>query len=254
MMDMKEASVLITGGGSGIGRSFAQKFLHAGSQVLITGRNEDKLKQAAKELPGVRIATSDIGKTEDREKLAVFIRQNLPALNFIINNAGIQRRIELAADNAKWEEKQVEIDDFISGPIHLNHLLIPLMLAHKRPSIIVNITSRGAYIPQVWAPIYSASKAALHSYTLTLRDSLQHTNCRVVEVIPPPIVGVLPDGTKKPGVPLETFVEYAFNKLKYATPDEIGFGTTANLTVEIADKALTELFEESADSVTIKRY
>jgi uncharacterized oxidoreductase len=81
----------------------------------------------------------------------------------VINNAGVKRRVPLASDTAAWPERQAEIDILFSAPVHLNHLLIPLMLRSNKPGMIVNVTSGGAFIPQVFAPLYSASKAALHS-------------------------------------------------------------------------------------------
>src|SRR6202012_4002762 len=116
-----------------------------------------------------------------------YIRENMPDITILINNAGIQRRIGLAADTASWTERQAEIDILLSAPIHLNHLLIPILLSHGQPSLIVNVTSGGAFIPQVFAPVYSACKAALHSYTMPLRHSLKNTTCRVIELIPPAV-------------------------------------------------------------------
>jgi len=89
--------------------------------------------------------------------------------------------------NATWIERQVEIDILLSGPVHLNHLLIPLLLAVNKKALIVNVTSGGAYIPQAFAPMYSACKAALHHYTMTLRHALSATQCKVAELIPPAI-------------------------------------------------------------------
>jgi short-subunit dehydrogenase involved in D-alanine esterification of teichoic acids len=111
----------------------------------------------------------------------------LPGFNVVINNAGIQRRVSLASDTAPWSERQAEIDILLAAPVHLNHLLIPLMLRSKQPALIVNVTSGGAFVPQVFAPVYSACKAALHSYTVTPRHALQGTWLRVVELVPPAV-------------------------------------------------------------------
>ena len=160
----------------------ATRLLAAGSNVLITGRSKEKLTTAALHFPGLQIFKSDVGIATEREQLALHISKAMPGINVIINNAGFQRRISLAEDKAPWAERQAEIDALFSGPVHLNHLLIPLMLSHGQAALIVNVTSGGAYIPQAFAPVYSASKAALHSYTVTLRLSLSETNIRVARI------------------------------------------------------------------------
>jgi uncharacterized oxidoreductase len=172
---VRPASVLITGGSEGIGRGLAARHLAAGNKVLITGRSQAKLEKAASELPGLLTFVNDIGRSEEREALAINVQSHFPDLNVVINNAGIQRRVSLASDAAPWHERQAEIDILLSAPVHLNHLLIPLMLCSNEPGMIVNVTSGGAFVPQVFAPIYSACKAALHSYSVTLRHALQET-------------------------------------------------------------------------------
>lgn len=137
----------------------------------------------------------------------------MPDLNILINNAGIQRRISLASDQAEWAERQVEIDILLSAPIHMNYLLIPLLLGADKSGLIVNVTSGGAYIPQVFAPVYSACKAALHSYTMTLRHSLVNTSCRVTEIIPPAVQTALAGPGLNHGVPLDEFCDTVFAAL-----------------------------------------
>jgi NAD(P)-dependent dehydrogenase (short-subunit alcohol dehydrogenase family) len=106
-----------------------------------------------------------ISKVEERHALASHVESHLPDLDVLINNAGIQRRVSLASDTVAWPERQAEIDILLSAPVHLNHLLIPLILRSNEPGMIVNVTSGAAFVPQVFAPLYSASKAALHNYT-----------------------------------------------------------------------------------------
>ncbi|ASL48720.1 Serine 3-dehydrogenase (plasmid) [Burkholderia sp. AD24] len=163
---LEHAQVLITGGGSGIGLGLAQRYLATGARVCITGRNRERLEHAARALPGLSFIVSDIADPQARERLATQVCQTLPELTVLINNAGIQRRVSLAADDAPWSSRQTEIDTLLSGPVHLTHLLIPPMLEHGKPATVVNVTSRGAYVPQPFAPLYSACKAALHSYTV----------------------------------------------------------------------------------------
>jgi len=175
--------------------------MRAGATVLVTGRNREKLDRATAALPGLLTLQNDISELKEREHLAAFASRELPVLNMLINNAGIQRRVALSVDIAPWSERQQEIDTLLSGPIHLTHLLLPMLLTLGKESAIVNVTSGGAYIPQIFAPVYSACKAAMHSFTVVLRYSLSHTKCRVVELVPPAVQTAL-GGTVPHGVPI----------------------------------------------------
>ena len=213
-VDPARAHVLITGGSNGIGWGLAARFLAAGSKVLVTGRSPEKLEEAAGAMPGLLTLVNDIGRPEHREVLAGHVRSNMPGLNVLINNAGIQRRVPLAADDAPWAERQAEIDTLLSGPVHLNHLLVPLMLSHGQPGVLVNVSSGGGFIPQVFAPVYSACKAAIHSYSITLRHALRNTPLRVVELIPPAVqTGLAGPGASAHGAPLDAFCDEVFPAL-----------------------------------------
>ena len=251
-MDLKQAQVLITGGSEGIGKALAERFLKAGSRVLITGRNKEKLEDAAQQLKTLEYLTNDISRAEEREALAMHITKVMPGINILINNAGIQRRIGLAEDHAAWSERQAEIDTLLSAPVHLNHLIIPLML--ERESLIVNVTSGGAYIPQVFAPVYSACKAALHHYTLVLRHALRHTSCRVVKLIPPAVQTALSGEGRAHGAPLKDFTDEVLKKLMESNALSIGYGPTSNLQVTISGQPLDKLFLESAARFPIALY
>lgn len=194
------------------GRSFPSG---AGSKVLVTGRNSEKLARAARELPGLLTFVNDISKPEEREALAKHVQSSMPGLNVLINNAGIQRRISLASHTASWPERQVEIDTLLSGRVHLNHLLISLMLKHSLPSLLVNVTSGGAFVPEVFAPVYSACKAALQSYTVTFRHALQQTQVRVVELVTPAVQTALAGPGSTHGVPLDDFCDQVFPALPH---------------------------------------
>lgn len=252
-MNLQQIQVLITGGSDGIGFGLAGRFMHAGATVLVTGRNREKLDKAAAALPGLLTLQNDISDPMEREKLAAFASQELPGLNMLINNAGIQRRVALAADNAPWPERQQEIDTLLSGPVHLTHLLLRLLLAPGKESVIVNVTSGGAYIPQVFAPVYSACKAAMHSFTVVLRYSLAHTGCRVVELVPPAVQTTLGDATPH-GAPLNDFCDTVFARLTTTEAESIGYGPTAHLDTVIAGQPIESLFRQSADRNPIPMY
>lgn len=221
------ADVLITGGGDGIGLGLARRFLASGAQVLVTGRDAGKLERAAAAAPGLKTLVNDIGIPEEREKLAQHLQAQHPGLRVIVNNAGIQRRIALADDQAPWAERQREIDILFSAVVHLNHLLVPLLLQHGRPALIANVSSGGALVPQPFAPVYSACKAAIHSYTVNLRFALAATPVRVVEIIPPAVRTGLAGTGVAHGADLDAFCDAVFAGLEAGQADELDFGMTA---------------------------
>lgn len=254
MMDLTHAEVLITGGSDGIGKGLAARLMAAGCKVMITGRNEAKLKAAAIDLPGLLTYSSDIGNPQDREELAVYVNEVLPGLNILVNNAGIQRRIGLAADTEGWNQRQKEMDILLSGPIHLNHLLIPLMLGNGKNALIVNVTSGGAYIPQAFAPVYSACKAALHHYTITLRHALSATKCRVAELIPPAVQTALIGPGLNHGASIDEFCDHIFTALFMSDQENVGFGPTADLRIEINGHSQDTLFSNNASRFPVDLY
>jgi uncharacterized oxidoreductase len=219
-------AVLVTGGGSGIGLGLAQRHLAAGHRVMITGRSDGRLATAAGRLPGVETFANDIAAPEGREALADHVRQAMPELDVLISNAGIQRRVGIAADRSPWDEVQNEIDILVAAPIHLSRLLVPQMLSHGRPGVLVHVTSGGAFFPQPFAPVYSAAKAALHSYTVNLRHALEATPVRVVELIPPAVATALAGPGQAHGADLDDFCDAVFPMLDGSHP-EVGFGPTA---------------------------
>jgi uncharacterized oxidoreductase len=254
-VDLANANVLITGGSNGIGLGLAARFLAAGSKVLVTGRSPEKLEQSARTLTSLLIFVNDIGKPQEREALARYVQSSMPGLNVLINNAGIQRRVPLAVDMASWAERQAEIDTLLSGPVHLNHLLVPVMLKHGQPGVLVNVSSGGAIIPQVFAPIYSACKAAIHSYTMTLRHALQKTPLRVVELVPPAVRTALGGpGASAHGAPLDEFCDEVFPELVRADRGEVGFGPTKSAEFRKIIESVEPLFEASAARFRVKTY
>lgn len=244
-------SVLITGGSDGIGLGLARRFLARGATVLVTGRSETKLAAAASSAPGLLTLANDIGDPRQREALAHHVRERLPGITWLINNAGIQRRVSLAADDAPWEQRQKEIDILLAAPVHLNHLLVPLLVSKNSPTTIVNVTSGGAYVPQVFAPVYSACKAALHSYTVTLRQSLEKTRCRVVELAPPAVQTSL--AVPAHGAPLDAFCDAVFEELVGGASSCVGYGPTVGIE-QRSRTELDDLFVQSARRAGVRQY
>ena len=191
-LSMTQWIPLVTGGGSGIGRALVDQFIQRGAKkVLITGRRESVLQATQTSYPNGIIAykVSDAGSVTDRIELFEWVRTNHPDCNALVNNAGIQRRIPMVHDTeTKWEDRVTEIEINLNGPIHLCTLFVPYFL-QKTPEVtmVANVSSGLAFIPFVAGPVYAATKAAIHSYTMSLRYSLQDTPIRVIEIIPPAV-------------------------------------------------------------------
>ncbi|CAF1324898.1 unnamed protein product [Didymodactylos carnosus] len=234
-LNLNSSTVLITGGGNGIGYSLVQKFLQAGSTVIISDCREDRLKDAKEKLNSDRLHChlGDIGKENDRIELFHWIITHYPSMNILVNNAGIQRRISMMNDfNTPWSERQKEIDINFSAPVHLCSLFIPHLLKGKQQSAIINITSDLAFIPPAFAPVYGATKAyvypyimqsssALHNFTVSLRFDLNNSNIDVYEIIPPPVRTDLGGGHPF-GEPVDEFTDHIFERIK-SGEQEIGY-------------------------------
>jgi len=182
-MKINENTILITGGSAGFGYELAKEFITLGNTVIITGRDIEKLEQAQKTLKGLEIFQCDNSQYADIEKLSNYINEKHQNLNIIINNAGIMHTMNLL--NHKLNENITqEIDINVKGTIWVTDKLLPLMKKNSNTAI-VNISSGLAFSPFPVSPIYSASKAAIHSYSLSLRKQLEHDNIKVFELAPP---------------------------------------------------------------------
>jgi uncharacterized oxidoreductase len=184
-MDLSNNTVLVTGGASGIGLAIAERFVKAGSEVVICGRRAGKLQEARAAHPGFQTRVCDLGRPAEREALAAWAVREFPRLNVLVNNAGIQRRVRLA-DQEAWDLTREEIAVNFDAPVHLSRLFIPHLVSRPRAAVI-NVTSGLSFSPIAGVPVYCATKAALHSFTLSLRHQLKDTPVRVVEIIPPAV-------------------------------------------------------------------
>lgn len=237
--------VLITGGGTGLGLALAERFLKAGSEVLVCGRREDRLKEAARRLPGLRWRAADLARPGEREALADWAFRECPRLNVLVNNAGIQRRIKLA-EAEPWTATSEEIAINLESPIHLSRLFIPGLLKQARPAI-VNVTSGLAFVPLALAPIYSATKAAMHSFTLSLRRHLAKTPIQVIEIAPPALNTDLGGaGLHLDGTPVGEFADAVFEKLKKGEL-EIAYGFSEK-TSRASREELDQIFQRMNQS------
>jgi uncharacterized oxidoreductase len=229
-MKLSGNTILITGGSSGIGLAFAERFIKAGNTVIVCGRREGALLDAREKFPDLITCVSDVGLESNRLALFEWVTTNYPDINVIVNNAGIQQRFHVLKANARdnWSYYNKEIMVNVEAPLHLSMLFAPFF-AGKEDSAIVNVTSGLAFAPLAIAPIYSATKAALHSFTMSLRQQLANTSVEVVEVAPPAVNTDLGgSGLHTRGEPLDAFADGIFQGFKEGK-QEIGYGSSVNI-------------------------
>lgn len=181
-MRLSGNTVLITGGTSGIGRELAAQLLKRNNTVIITGRDGSKLEQAVGSLPGVHTFQSDVSDPKAIPLLFDGVIEEFPGLNVLINNAGIMRKINLL--ESAGDDISREIETNLTGTVRMVTRFLP-QLKTQEVAAIVNVSSGLAFVPLPMAPIYCATKAAVHSFTQSLRVQLKNTNIRVFELAPP---------------------------------------------------------------------
>ena len=184
-MNLKGNTVLITGATSGIGLAFAKEFLKEGSRVIICGRRSERLEQIKNEHPEVITRVTDVADEKQREELAVWIQQHHPDTNILINNAGIQLQTDLI-NPCNLNRVRSEVETNFIAPLHLASLFAQHLL-NKENAAIINVTSGLAFAPIAFMPVYCATKAAMHSLTLSLRYQLKESGIKVFEIIPPSV-------------------------------------------------------------------
>jgi uncharacterized oxidoreductase len=183
-MQTKGNTILITGGGTGIGLALAEVFLREGSEVIICGRRQSRLEEAKKKLPRLQIHRCDVAGAAGRKALFEWAVSSFPQLNVLINNAGIQREIDFKRGPAAYPTDESEIETNLEAPIHLCALFIPHLMK-KKEAALVNVSSGLAYVPMASTPVYCATKAGLHSFCISLRHQLRGTPIKVFEILPP---------------------------------------------------------------------
>jgi uncharacterized oxidoreductase len=205
-MKINGNTILITGGGSGIGRGLAESFHALGNQVIIAGRRKQLLDQVAAANPGMKSIALDIEDLANILAVAAQLAKEFPALNVVINNAGIMRPENLHAQPDGLADAEAIITTNLLGPIRLTAALLPVLQKQSR-SAIVNVSSGLAFVPLALTPTYCATKAAIHSYTQSLRYQLKESTTEVLELIPPYVATDLMDGGSDPrAMPLDKFI------------------------------------------------
>jgi uncharacterized oxidoreductase len=198
-------TVLITGGASGIGRALAEALQRKGNNVIIAGRRKNLLDEVTRANPGMAAVELNIDDASDITRVATQLTRDYPALNAVINNAGIMRPENLKAGQTDTADAIITTN--LLGPIRLTAALIPHLL--QQPSATIFTVSSGlAFVPLAFTPTYNATKAAIHSYTMSLRYQLRDTNIKVREIIPPwvatELMGEVPNDPR--AMPLADFI------------------------------------------------
>jgi uncharacterized oxidoreductase len=221
-MNLTGNTILITGGGSGIGRGLAESLHALGNQIIIVGRRKRALDETTAANPGMKSLTLDLQNPTEIRAFAAKATAEFPSLNVLINNAGIMRAEKLLAQQPDLADSEAIVATNLLGPIRLTVALL-LQLQKQPHAAIMNVSSGLGFLPLTLTPTYCATKAALHSYTLSLRHQLRNTSIEVLELIPPYVATHLMDGADDPrAMPLNKFIAEVMDILKtQPTPAEI---------------------------------
>jgi len=230
-MRLSGNTVLITGGATGIGYAMVEAFLEAGSTVAICGRRAKRLLEARAKHPELHTRVCDVSKKADRNGLLDWTAVHLPGLNVLVNNAGVQRDVDFTKGIDDFLAGENEIRVNLESAVILSGLFVPL-LAKNKGAAIVNVSSGLGFVPAARMPVYSASKAGLHAYSMALRQQLSKVGINVFEVVPPAVdtelnlSGRAKRGNFKADLSPKEFVSAVMKGLENDV-FEIGYGMTA---------------------------
>ncbi len=212
-MKLTDNTILITGGSSGIGLALLKTFYELGNKVIIVARNCEKLNEVKKQFPGIDIFECDLTKQSDLDELVVCIEQNYQNLNMLFNNAAIQYNYDFLTEQNIVNKVDYEVSANLTSTIKLCGLLLPTLLKNENAAII-NISSGLAISPKKTAPVYCATKAAIHNFTKAYRYQLEDTNIKVFEIIPPLVATPMTEGRGKNKLTPEKLVVEFLNNFK----------------------------------------
>jgi len=215
-MKLTGRTILITGGSAGIGLAFALKFLELGNEVIVTGRRQAVLDQVKAKHPKLHTIQSDVADPAHVAALAARVKSDFPKLDVLMNNAGIMLYKNLKAPAADLAGLMAEINVNVGGVITTTSAFIDILRANK--GTVINTSSALAFVPLPSAPIYSATKAAIHSYTQSLRFQLEETGVEVIELMPPVVktdlASELAEGGSVTVITTDELVKQSFAALK----------------------------------------
>lgn len=237
-MKLSGNKILITGGATGIGFALAERFIKENNIVIICGRRESALNEAAAKLPSVITRQCDLSSVKEREELFNWIQDEHKDLNVLVNNAGIQNWMSVS-DPDFFERADNEITVNIEAPVHLTSLFLNL----NSLNTIMNVTSGLSFIPLIKVPVYSATKAFFHSFTVSLRAVLRSKNIEVIEIIPPALNTDLGGkGIHDFAPPVSDFIEAIFEQL-IEGKDELTFSFSETVS-KAGQDVLKPVFEK----------
>jgi len=239
-------TILITGGATGIRLALAEILLQNKNEVIICGRRQDKLEEALQKLPGIHIKQCDVSVEANRKELITWTISNFPGFNILVNNAGIQQMLFLKEEISN-EKITDEISINLIAPIHLTNLVVKQFM-NQPDAAIINITSGLGFVPITVLPVYCATKAALHLFSVSSRFQFKDTSIKVFEIIPPIVDTELDRGTRDKrgmtyrGIPpsevaSETFKAIAEDRLEYP------IGQTADLFNSVQSEKAKFIFD-----------
>jgi uncharacterized oxidoreductase len=251
-LDWSRATVLVTGGATGIGLGLVKELLAVGSTVIVTSRKQEALEQAKSQHPSIHILQADVSSATSRIDLARRVLRDFPAVNVLVNNAGVlfantlhgaspfsPASTSTDSEVADWSRRQSELDTNIAGPVHLTSLFLPHFLSLKGGAAVVNLTSEYGFAPSLISPNYSGSKAFLHSYTVSTRQALGQTAVQVYEIAPP-LVKTAMSGYV--GEELDAFSQHVIGRIRKGEK-EVGFNSSER--ARLADRKDNQrIFEE----------
>src|SRR6516162_10265824 len=214
-MKLAGRTILITGGSTGIGLAFALKFLELGNKVIVTGRRQSVLDELKAKYPKLHTIQSDVADPAQIAAFAERVKAEFPKLDVLMNNAGIMLYKNLKSPAADLAGLTAVMNINLGGVIGMTSAFIDILTANK--GTVINVSSALAFVPLPAAPIYSATKAAIHSYTQSLRFQLEETSVEVIELMPPAVKTDMTADLPEGGVSLittEELVKQSFASLK----------------------------------------
>ena len=218
-MKLTGRTILITGGSAGIGLAFALKFVELGNEVIVTGRRQAVLDEVKTKYPKLHTIQSDVADPAQIATLAARVKADFPKLDVLMNNAGIMIYKNLKAPAADLAGLMAEMNINVGGVIGMTSAFVDILSANK--GTVINVSSALAFVPLPSAPIYSATKAAIHSYTQSLRFQLEETGVEVIELMPPAVktdlTGDLPEGDGITLMTTDELVKQSFASFKAGT-------------------------------------